>query len=265
MTPSSLRSPAAPDGPGPNRRRDAIIDPDRYDAVVFDLDGVVADTAAVHATAWRRLFDEYLATRPAVPGEDHSPFTDDDYRRFVDGRFRYDGVRGFLTSRGIRTDLTTIHELGDRKNQDFLEHLHRDGVRAFPDTIALIDRLDAADLSYAVISASRNCAEVLTAAGLQDVFEVQVDGLVARELDLPDKPDPAVFLLAAHWLGVSPPRTVVVEDALAGVEAGQAGGFGLVIGVDRTGHADELFEHGADIVVSDLAEVVVSTGREQSR
>jgi beta-phosphoglucomutase family hydrolase len=257
MTPPLLRNRAVPDGPGPGRRRDAIIDPDRYDAVVFDLDGVVTDTAAVHAIAWRRLFDEFLATRPAVPGEDHSPFTDDDYRRFVEGRSRYDGVRGFLISRGITTDLTTTHELGDRMDQYFLEHLRRDGVHAFPGTIALIDRLDAAGLSYAVTSASWNCAEVLTAAGLHDVFEVRVDGLVARELDLPGKPDPAVFLLAAHRLGVTPLRTVVVDDALAGVEAGRAGGFGLVIGVDRTGHADELFEHGADVVVSDLAEVVV--------
>jgi beta-phosphoglucomutase family hydrolase len=257
MTPSSLRNRGEPDGPRPNRRRDAIIDPDRYDAVVFDLDAVVTDTAAVHAIAWRRLFDEYLATRPAAPGEDHSPFTDDDYRRFLDGRSCYDGVSGFLISRGITTDLTTIHELGERKGQYFLEHLHRDGVHAFPDTMALIDRLDAAGLTYGVISASRNCAEVLTAAGLQDVFEVRVDGLVARELDLPGKPDPAVFLLAAHWLGVTPLRTVVVEGSLAGVEAGRAGGFGLVIGVDRTGHADDLFEHGADVVVGDLAEAVV--------
>jgi beta-phosphoglucomutase family hydrolase len=246
-------------------RRAAIIDPDRYDAVVFDLDGVVTDTAAVHAIAWRRMFDEYLAARPVVPGEDHSPFTDANYRRFVDGRSRSDGVNGFLISRGITTDLTTTHELGDRKNQYFLEHLRSNGVHAFPDTIALIDRLDAAGLSYAVISASRNCAEVLTAVGLHDVFEVRIDGLVAGELDLPGKPDPAVFLVAAHRLGVTPLRTVVVEDALAGVEAGRAGGFGQVIGVDRTGHADELFEHGADVVVSDLAEVFVTTGREQGR
>jgi beta-phosphoglucomutase family hydrolase len=265
MTASLLRNRAAPDGSGPNRRRDAIIDPDRYDAVVFDLDGVVTDTTAVHAIAWRRLFDEYLATRPAVPGEDHSPFTADDYRRFVDGRSRCDGVTGFLISRGVTTDLTTTHELGDRKDQYFLEHLQRDGVQAFPDTIALIDRLDAAGLSYAVTSASQNCADILTAAGLPDVFELRVDGRVAQELDLPGKPDPAVFLLAARWLGVTPLRTVVVEDSLAGVEAGRAGGFGLVIGMDRTAHAGELFEHGADILVSDLSEVVVTTGREQGR
>lgn len=242
-----------------------VIDPSRYDAVVFDLDGVVTDTASVHAAAWRRTFDEYLGTRPATPGEDHSPFTPDDYRRSVDGRPHFDGVRGFLASRGITTDEATTHELGDRKDRYFLEHLRREGIQPFPGTIALIDKLTTAGLTYAVVSASRDCAEVLAAAGLSHVFQIRVDGAVAAELDLPGKPDPAMFLLAAHRLGVVPHRAVVVEDAAAGVEAGRAGGFGLVIGVDRTGHPAELTEHGADLVVNDLAEVSVTNGWEPVR
>lgn len=234
------------------------IDPERYDAVVFDLDGVLTDTAAVHARAWRRLFDEYLAGRPARAGEHHQAFSDNDYRRYVDGRPRYDGVTGFLCSRGIRLDLDEVHRLGDRKDGDFVRLLRRDGVRAFPGSVALLDALAAAGLRLGVISASRHCAEVLDAAGLLDRFEVLVDGVLADRLELPGKPDPAVFLLAAHRLGVSPRRTVVVEDALAGVQAGRAGGFGLVLGVDRTGSAAELIERGADEVVADLAEVAVS-------
>jgi HAD superfamily hydrolase (TIGR01509 family) len=211
------------------------------------------------------LFDEYLATRADAAGEEHSAFTQEDYLQFVDGRSRYDGVRAFLASRGIELDDATVRELGDRKDRYFLDSLQEDGVHAFPGTLDLIERLDAAGLSYGVISASRNCAEVLTAAGLHDLFEVRVDGMVARDLRLPGKPDPAVFLVAAHRLGVTPLRTVVVEDALAGVAAGRAGGFGLVIGVDRTGHAAELAAHGADLVVGDLAEVTVTPEREPAR
>jgi len=243
----------------------AIIDAARYDGVVFDLDGVVTDTASVHSRAWRRLFDEYLAIRPAAAGESHVAFTDEDYLRYVDGRSRYDGVRTFLVSRGIKVDESTVMELGDRKDRYFLDSLDQDGAHAFPGTLALIGQLEASRLSYAVISASRNCAEVLTAAGLHDLFEVRVDGLTARALDLAGKPDPAVFLVAAHRLGVMPSRAVVVEDALAGVEAGRAGGFGLVIGVDRSGHAAELLAHGADLVVGDLAEVRVVTEYEPVR
>jgi alpha,alpha-trehalase len=234
-----------------------LIDADEFDAVVFDLDGVITDTAAVHARAWRRLFDEYLPTRPTRPGEDLRPFTDEDYRRYVDGKPRYDGVRSFLASRGIVLPTEQVRALGDRKDGYFSESLHRDGVRVFDGTVALVRQLAVAGIARAVISASRHCAEVLAVAGLTDLFEVRVDGVVADELGLPGKPDPAVFLLAAHRLGVAPRRTVVVEDALAGVEAGRAGGFGIVIGVDRTGHAADLYAHGADRVVADLAEVTV--------
>ncbi|TDU83796.1 HAD superfamily hydrolase (TIGR01509 family)/beta-phosphoglucomutase family hydrolase [Kribbella voronezhensis] len=243
----------------------AVIDATRYDAVVFDLDGVVTDTASVHSRAWRRLFDEFLTARPAARDEDHSAFTDEDYLRYVDGRSRYDGVRTFLASRGIEVDEATVRGLGDRKDHYFLRSLEEEGTHAFPGTVALIGQLAASGLSYAVISASRNCADVLAAAGLQDVFDVRVDGLAARELGLAGKPDPAVFLVAAHRLGVTPSRTVVVEDALAGVEAGRAGGFGLVIGVDRDDHADELTAHGADLVVADLAEVSVVPEYEPAR
>lgn len=237
-----------------------MIDPERYDAVVFDLDGVLTDTASVHLTAWRRLFDDYLAERPAADSEDHSPFTDEDYRRFVDGRSRYDGVTAFLESRGVTVDPDLAHDLGDRKDGYFLQHVRTEGVRAWPGSVRLVDRLHAAKVGCAVISASRNCAEVLRAAGIEDRFPVRVDGVTAAELSLPGKPDPAVFLLAAHRLGVQPRRTVVVEDALAGVAAGRAGGFGLVLAVDRTGHPDALRAEGADAVVGDLDEVVVPDG-----
>ncbi|HZN71820.1 MAG TPA: HAD-IA family hydrolase, partial [Micromonosporaceae bacterium] len=190
-------------------------------------------------------------------GEDLRPFTDEDYRRYVDGKPRYDGVRAFLASRGIVLPAEQVRTLGDRKDGYFSESLRRDGVRVFDGTVTLVRKLAVAGIGRAVISASRHCAEVLAVAGLTDLFEVRVDGVVAEELGLPGKPDPAVFLLAAHRLGVAPRRTVVVEDALAGVEAGRAGGFGLVIGVDRTGHAADLYEHGADRVVADLAEVTV--------
>ncbi|HEY3003271.1 MAG TPA: beta-phosphoglucomutase family hydrolase [Kribbellaceae bacterium] len=225
-----------------------VIDAERYDAVVFDLDGVVTDTASVHRAAWRRMLEELLG-----PGE----FSDEDYFRYVDGRPRHDGLTAFLASRGLRLPPERIRELADRKDAYFLEALQHDGVRAFPGTVALLDRLAEAGIAVAVISSSRHCTEVLAAAGLADRFGTVVDGVVAAELGLPGKPDPAVFLLAAHRLGAQPRRTVVVEDALAGVEAGRAGGFGLVIGVDRTGQAVDLTAHGADVVVADLGEVQV--------
>jgi alpha,alpha-trehalase len=241
------------------------IDTRRYDAVVFDLDGVITDTAVVHLRAWRRLFDEFLGSRRARPGEDLGPFTDDDYRRYVDGKSRYDGVRSFLVARGIDLGTTAVRALGDRKDGYFGRLLRRDGVQVFDGTVQLVDDLAGAGIATAVISASRHCAEVLTAARLAGRFDVRVDGVVADELGLPGKPDPAVFLLAAHRLGVQPRRTVVVEDALAGVRAGHVGGFGLVIGVDRTGHGAELHANGADVVVRDLAEVDVLDGRTVTR
>lgn len=244
-----------------------VIDPRRHDAVLFDLDGVITDTAAVHAAAWEQLFDEYLARRPSQAGEDHRPFTGDDYRRTVDGRPRYDGVAGFLESRGIflprgapddPDDAETVCGLGNRKDRLFTERLDKDGVGVFDSTVDLVHRLQEAGVGTAVFSASRNCRRVLEAASLGDLFSVRVDGVVAAELGLPGKPDPAMLLDAARRLGADPGRAVVVEDAEAGVEAGRRGGFAFVVGVDRVGNRARLLEKGADVVVSDLAEVDVA-------
>jgi alpha,alpha-trehalase len=243
------------------------IDPRLHDAVIFDLDGVVTDTASIHAVAWAAMFNEFLERRPARDEEDHSPFTDEDYRHFVDGIPRYDGVADFLASRGISLphgdpfDSTqdTVCGLGNRKEQLFLERIEA-GVPVFESTVAVVRKLTEAGVATAVYSASRNCQQILKAAGLGDLFSVRVDGVVADALALPGKPNPAVLLEATHRLGATPERSVVVEDAEAGVRAGRDGGFALVIGVDRTGHADDLMCHGADVVVADLSEVVVRVG-----
>jgi trehalose-phosphatase len=243
---------------------------DGIDAVIFDMDGVITDTASVHAAAWKRLFDDFLRERSEREGEPFVPFdADADYRTFVDGRPRYDGVRGFLASRGISLpegdpadppDRETICGLGNRKNEYFLAHLREHGVEAFPTTLAFVRQLVAAGLGTAAVSASRNMQDVLQAAGVRHLFEVGVDGRVSEDLGIPGKPDPAMFLEAARRLGVEPARAAVVEDALSGVEAGRRGGFGLVIGVDRTRHPGALTEAGADVVVSDLGEVEVVSG-----
>jgi trehalose 6-phosphate phosphatase len=240
------------------------------DAVVFDMDGVITDTASVHAAAWKRLFDRYLQDRVERTGERFEPFdADEDYRRYIDGKPRYDGVRSFLASRGIELpegdpddppDRETVCGLGNRKNDFFLEHLREHGAEPYPSTVELVRELRARGVRTAAISASRNMSEVLEAAGVAELFPVRVDGLVAEELGLPGKPDPAVFVEAARRLGVDPARTAVVEDALSGVEAGRRGGFALVIGVDRTGHADALRAAGADVVVGDLGELELPPG-----
>lgn len=248
----------------------AAIDPALYDAVLFDLDGVVTDTASVHLQAWVEMFDDYLRERAARAGggaeAPAAPFTAQDYRRHVDGKLRQDGVADFLASRGITLprgeptdgpDVETVHGLGNRKDRRYLSHLAAGDVVVFGSTVDLVRSLQAAGLGTAVFSASRNCRQVLQAAGLGDLFAVRVDGVVAEELGLPGKPDPATLLEAAHRLGVPPPRTVVVEDALSGVEAGRRGGFGFVIGVDRAGHGEEMRRRGADVVVADLAAVEV--------
>ncbi|MVU78314.1 trehalose-phosphatase [Nocardia sp. ET3-3] len=246
-----------------------LLDSRRHDAVIFDMDGVVTDSATVHAAAWKEMFDDFLAHRTALPGEDLSPFTTEDYLRWVDGEPRYRGVSDFLAARGISLpagdpadadDAGTICALGNRKDHLFLERLARDGVPAFESTVALVRRLQAAGIGVAVFSASRNCAQVLRAAGIGDLFAVRVDGIVAEELGLAGKPDPAMLLEAARRLGAQPERTVVVEDAEAGVAAGRAGGFGLVIGVDRGGHGDRLAARGADVVVPDLDRVRLRDG-----
>lgn len=242
------------------------IDSRRHEAVIFDLDGVVTDTAAVHAAAWTELFDAYLAGRPAAAGQDRSPFTPGDYLRYVDGKPRYRGVADFLTSRGIRlpwgtaadpAGADTVCGLGNQKDTLFRERLERDGVRVFETTVALIHRLRALGLSTGIFSASRNLHYVLRAAGLTGLFDAQVDGLDADELGLAGKPDPATLLETARRLGSAPERTVVAEDAEAGVTAARRGRFAFVIGVDRAGHAARLRACGADIVIEDLARVRV--------
>jgi trehalose 6-phosphate phosphatase len=234
-------------------------------AVIFDLDGVVTRTAEVHAEAWKQLFDEYLAARARRLGEPFRPFDrSSDYRRFVDGKPRYEGVASFLGSRGIELpfgssedpgERETVCGLGNRKNRYFREALARRGVDPYPTTLELIVALRRRGVRTAIVSSSRNCAAVLEAAGIRELFDAKVDGVDAAELGLPGKPDPAVFLDAARRLGADPAHTAVVEDAIAGVEAGRRGGFALVVGVDREAQFEALAAAGADVVVSDLGEL----------
>jgi trehalose-phosphatase len=250
-----------------SEERTVVLRRDEFDAVVFDMDGVVTKTAVVHAAAWKRLFDDYMQERSRSTGEDWRPFDAEvDYRQYVDGKPRYDGVRSFLASRGIvlpegtpddAADVDTVCGLGNRKNGYFLEELEQHGVGVFESTVRLVRILQGVGIGTAIISASKNVTLVLRAGDVGDLFPVCVDGVTAAEMGLPGKPDPAVFVEAARRLGATVERTVVVEDARAGVEAGRRGGFGLVIGVDRTGDTDGLLAAGADVVVSDLADVVV--------
>jgi trehalose 6-phosphate phosphatase len=239
---------------------------DRLEAVVFDTDGVLTDTARVHAAAWKRLFDEYLERRTARLGGPFRAFEETDYLRYVDGRPRYDGVAGFLGSRGIDLpwgdpsdppDRETVCGLGNAKDRSFVAHLGAHGAHAFPTSVAFVRRLRAAGLRTAAVSASRNMVAVLEAAGLRGLFDAEVDGVEADRLGLAGKPDPALFLEAARRLQVTPARAAVVEDALAGVEAGHRGRFGLVVGVDRGGQAAALAERGADLVVADLGQLTL--------
>jgi len=229
-----------------------------FDAVIMDLDGVITDTASLHETAWKRMFDGFLIAREPLEGEDHRPFENDDYRRFVDGMPRFDGALGFLTSRGITLPLEEVRALAAQKDGDFQVLLAQEGPRILPGSLSLLTALRRSGFRTAIVSASRNCSTVLDRAGLTDFFDASVDGVIAAELGLPGKPDPAVYLEAAGRLRTPPERSVVVEDALAGVEAGRRGGFGLVIGVDRAGHGQELLDHGADVIVHDLAGVEVA-------
>ena len=242
-----------------------VISPERLEAVLFDMDGVVTDTAQAHAAAWQRLFDGYLEKRAAEQGETFQPFDlDRDYREFIDGKPRYDGVRDFLAARGIELpygsvdddpDQDTICALGNRKNRYFHAWLQENRVETFPGTLAFVDALKRAGIRTAVFSSSRNALPVLRNAGVLDLFDAKVDGNDMAAAGLPGKPDPAILHEAAARLGVAPGRSAVVEDAIAGVAAGAAGGFALVIGVDRGDHADALRAHGAQLVVHDMGEV----------
>jgi beta-phosphoglucomutase family hydrolase len=243
------------------------VDWNAYAAVLFDLDGVVTPTADVHMRAWAEMFNAFLRDEAAGLGDevDLSPYTDADYFAHVDGKPRYDGVRDFLLSRGI--DLpegasddppsqVTVRGLGNRKNEAFNEVLARDGVVAYPGSVRLLDHLRELGLPLGVVSSSANAPAVLEAAGLADRFQTVVDGRVATELGLPGKPSPDTFVHAAEVLGAPVEKSVVLEDAVSGVRAGAAGSFGLVIGVDRGAGEQTLLDAGADLVVSDLAELV---------
>lgn len=250
-------------------RKDVPLTPERFDAVLFDLDGVLTATAKVHALAWKKTFDEYLRKRSERTGETYLPFDIvDDYKHYVDGKLRYDGVDSFLRSRGIDLpwgdsadppDAESVCGIGNFKNEMVKEAIETQGVEVFDGSVALVKGLRQIGVRTAVVSASRNCRTVLKAAGIEELFEIRVDGVVAEEAGLSGKPAPDTFLKAAELLGVEPARAVVIEDAVSGVQAGRAGGFGLVIGVDRKGDPEALAENGADIVVGDLSELLGHT------
>lgn len=232
-------------------------------AVLFDLDGVLTPTAEVHMAAWSRLFTQFLESRGITPG-----YSDSDYFAYIDGKQRYDGVRSLFESRGIQLpdgELTdppgdgTVSALGNRKNDTFTEVLVHDGVRAYPGSLRFLDAVTEAGLQVAVVSSSRNAVPVLEAAGIRDRFEVVVDGMVAAERSIAGKPAPDTYAYAAELLGMTPAECVVVEDAHSGVQAGRAGAFGLVLGVDRGVGAQGLLDSGADLVVTDLADLLPLT------
>jgi beta-phosphoglucomutase family hydrolase len=229
--------------------------PDHVRACLFDLDGVLTQTAKVHAEAWKQMFDAYLRER----GGEFEPFTNDDYDEYVDGKPREDGVRSFLESRRIDDPDELVHELGYRKNDIVLRLIHDHGVDAYEGSVRYVKAARDAGLRRAVVSSSTNCRDVLHAAGIEDLFEERIDGVVAEREHLKGKPAPDTFLAGARALGVQPAEAAVYEDALAGVAAGHAGKFGFVVGVDRVGQADELRAHGADVVVEDLAELLGDT------
>jgi beta-phosphoglucomutase family hydrolase len=231
--------------------------PDGIQACLFDLDGVLTQTAKVHARAWKQMFDEYLEQRATDAGGEFVPFdAHDDYDEFVDGLPRPDGVRSFLRSRGIDADEQTVTALGDRKNALVQDIIKRDGVDAYEGSVRYVAAAKDAGLELAVVSSSANAKEVLESVGILHQFDAVVDGHAVAEGGLKGKPAPDTFLEGARRLGADPAHAAVFEDALAGVEAGRAGGFGCVVGVDRVGQAAALREHGASIVVQDLAELL---------
>ncbi|RNL86881.1 HAD family hydrolase [Halostreptopolyspora alba] len=233
--------------------------------VVLDTDGVITSTASVHAAAWKHTFDIFLAEWGERVGKRYPPFdVYEDYPRHVDGRSREDGIRAFLASRGIALpeeppaedpETPTVTSLGRRKNDDFLQRLSEDGAAVIHPTIEMIHRLRRAGTTVAAVSASRNCASVLRAAGVGDLVDVRVDGVDADRLGLAGKPAPDLFLEAARRMGLGPHDCAVVEDARSGVQAGRRGGFALVVGLDRSGQSEDLYRDGADVVVEDLTEL----------
>lgn len=246
---------------------DTVIAADRYRAILFDLDGVLTPTAKIHAAAWKEAFDGELKTRAERGGPPFVPFDkDDDYLRYVDGKPRLAGVESFLGSRGIELptgssddapELETAWGVGNRKDAIVKMVLERDGIDAYPGSLALVHAAKAAGLKVAVVSSSKNCAAVLEAAGILELFDARVDGIVAGGLGLAGKPAPDTYEEGARRVGAPAEAAVVIEDALSGVESGRNGGFGLVVGVDRGAGRQALLEHGADVVVSDLADLSV--------
>jgi beta-phosphoglucomutase family hydrolase len=225
--------------------------PDGITACLFDLDGVLTKTAVIHARAWKEMFDAYLREQG-----DPRPFEQRDYDAYVDGKPRAAGVRDFLASRGIHLDEAEVKRLGDRKNELVLELIRTQGVEAYAGSVSYLEAARDAGLRRAVVSSSHNCRDVLRAAGIEHLLEERVDGIVAEQLHCKGKPEPDTFLEGARRLGVRPEQATVFEDALAGVEAGRAGRFGFVVGVDRVGQRDALLDHGATVVVADLAELL---------
>jgi beta-phosphoglucomutase family hydrolase len=243
-----------------------VVSRDQYDAVLFDLDGVITNTAKLHAACWKQMFDEYLQNRASERGEAIRPFDlATDYRLYLDGKPRYDGVRDFLASRGIKLPegdsddpphAETVRGLGNRKNELVADAIERIGVEAYEGSVHFIDQLRRDGFKVALVTSSENCTAVLRAAKLDSLFDARVDGHMVETQNLAGKPAPDTFLMAAKLLGVEPRRAVVVEDAISGVQAGSSGNFGLVIGVARKGNAEELKQHGANLVVNDLSELV---------
>ena len=246
--------------------KNKCVNRDQYDAVLFDLDGVITKTANLHAKCWKQMFDEYLQKRANERGEAFRPFDlAADYQLYVDGKPRFDGVRDFLRSRGIQLpegnlddpgNVETVHGLGNRKDHMVNGVIAEVGVEAYTGTVQFIQQLRRAGFKIAVVTSSQHCDAVLRAAKLDKFFEVRIDGNVIENQRLAGKPAPDTFLAAARLLGVEPKRTVVIEDALSGVEAGSNGKFGLVVGVARKGNAEELKRHGAHLVVEDVGELV---------
>jgi beta-phosphoglucomutase family hydrolase len=232
--------------------------PDGTRACLFDVDGVLTQTAKLHARAWKEMFDGFLREHAQITGQPFVPFELGDYTRYVDGKLRMDGARQFLASRNIRPPDEVIAELARLKDGMFLEVLRTAHVEPYEGSVRYVEAVREAGLRTAVVSASKNCEEVLASAGISHLFDARIDGVVAAREHLAGKPAPDTFLAAAQALGIDADHSAVFEDALSGVEAGRAGHFGYVVGVDRAGQADELKEHGADIVVTDLAALLAT-------